>query len=39
MHAHLKIAFKWALHFTKLVVTHFNSGTIAFQAIINTATL
>ena len=24
MHAHLKIAFKWALHFSKLVVTRFN---------------
>jgi len=36
MHAHLKFVFKWALHFSALAITHFNSGTKLFQATINT---
>ena len=31
--------FKWALHFNKLAITHFSSGTMLFQAVNNTATL
>ena len=39
MHIHLKIAFKWALNFGTLVITHFSCGTQLFEAAINTATL
>ena len=38
-HMHLKIVFKWALHFSKLAITRFNSDTKLLQATINTATL
>jgi len=38
-HTHLKIVFKWALHFSKLAITRFNSDTKLLQATINTATL
>ena len=31
--------FKWALHFSTLVITCFDSSTKLFQAVINTATL
>ena len=36
MHTHLKIAFKWAVHFS---TSCFNIGTKLFQAAINTITL
>ena len=35
----LKIMFKWALYFSTLLITHFNSSTKLFQAAINTTTL
>ena len=34
MHTHLNFVFKWALHFSTLVMKVFNSGTKLFQAII-----
>ena len=36
---HLTFVFKWAVHFCKLAVKLFNSGTKLFQAIIVNATL
>ena len=33
---HLKIVFKWALHYTTVAIKHFNSGTKLFQAVCNT---
>ena len=39
MQKHLKIAFKWAVHFSTLAITRFNSSTKLLQAAINTATL
>ena len=29
-HMHLRIVFKWAMHFSKLVITRFNSSTKLF---------
>ena len=39
MHTHLKIVFKWVLHFSTLVATRFDSSKKLFQAAINTTTL
>ena len=39
MHTHFKIALKWSLHFSKLVITRFNNGKKLFQAKINAVTL
>ena len=38
-HTHLKIVFKWAVHFSTLAITRFNSATKLFQSKINTTTL
>ena len=39
MHMRLKFVFKWALHFSTLVLKLFNSGIKIFQATIINATL
>ena len=39
MHTHLQIVFKWALHFSTLVTTRFNSATKLVEAANNPTTL